>query len=246
MPAPPGTRGANLTGYAVCGPHPMGGVGNTLIRGCTSLGIGVSRRPCGHPERLARQPAALHLPRFLHPGLQSRRKGQHADHPCAGRAGKWRRDPRSLHGFAHSSRYEGHQSRHRGQFSISITRARSMLSEGEVRSSSPATPSRRRGCCLNSACDGLRKRARQLRAVRSASYLMAQARQRDPGPLRRAGAHVQGAARPRAHRGVLRDRPEARLRARLRHPDGRPAAHRLRQADDGRAREAGAGACAAS
>ena len=28
-------------GYAF-GPHPMGGVGNTLIRGCTNLGIGVS------------------------------------------------------------------------------------------------------------------------------------------------------------------------------------------------------------
>ena len=70
-------------GYAF-GPHPMGGVGNTLIRGCTNLGIGVS---AGGPVAILSgsrgRPAALHLPGVLHPGLQGGRQGQHADHPRA-------------------------------------------------------------------------------------------------------------------------------------------------------------------
>ena len=44
-------------------------------------------------------------------------------------------------------------------------------------------------------------------------------RQRGDGPVRRAGAHVQGAARACADREVLRDQPEERLCARLRDPD---------------------------
>ena len=61
------------------GPHPMGGVGDALIRGCTKLGIGVTAGgPVAISERLARRPSALHLSRLLHPGLQGRREGEHA------------------------------------------------------------------------------------------------------------------------------------------------------------------------
>ena len=73
----------NPHGYPY-GPHPMGGVGDALIRGCTALGIPCrSGRPRGDPFRFARRPSALHLSRLLHPGLQSGRESKHADHPCA-------------------------------------------------------------------------------------------------------------------------------------------------------------------
>ena len=60
-------------------------------------------RAHGDPQRLARQPAALHLPWLLHSGMQGRREGEHAHHACAGCDRKRRGDPRSLHGRAHPS-----------------------------------------------------------------------------------------------------------------------------------------------
>ena len=52
-------------------PHPMGGVGDTLINGCTELGIPVERgRPRCDPFCVARRPSALHLSRLLYPGMQ--------------------------------------------------------------------------------------------------------------------------------------------------------------------------------
>jgi choline dehydrogenase-like flavoprotein len=83
------------------GPHPMGGVGNALVRGCTALGI----RVCiGGPVAILagshgdRPP--LHLPRLLHSGLQSGRQSQHAHHACARCAAQRRGDSRSRHGRA--------------------------------------------------------------------------------------------------------------------------------------------------
>ena len=52
----------------------------------------------------------------------------------------------------------------------------------------------------------------------------------DRRPLRRRGAHVQGTAARGEQRGVLRDRSRQGLQARVRHPDGLPAAHHLGRA----------------
>ena len=71
-------------GYAF-GPHPMGGVGDMLIRGCTQPGHSVSRgRPSRHLARFTRRSAPLHLSRILYSRLQGRRKGEHSDHSRAG------------------------------------------------------------------------------------------------------------------------------------------------------------------
>ena len=76
-------------------PAPDGRRRRRADRGCTQLGIGVvARRPRRHHLRLARRPAALHLPRLLHPGLQGRREAEHAHQPRA------RRHPRTAPRFA--------------------------------------------------------------------------------------------------------------------------------------------------
>ena len=49
--------------------------------------------------RVARRPAALHLSRILHAGMQGWREGQHADHARAGCDCARRRDSRAFHGF---------------------------------------------------------------------------------------------------------------------------------------------------
>ena len=79
-------------GYAY-GPHPMGGVGNALIRGCTALNIpGFDWRPRSHSLRFSWRQAALHLPWLLHSRLQGGSQGQHANHACSRRFEKWRGD----------------------------------------------------------------------------------------------------------------------------------------------------------
>ena len=94
-------------GYAY-GPHPMGGVGNALIRGCAQLDIPVSiGGPVAILARLARRPPALHLPRLLHPGVQGGAKAStlvtHV--PDALASGAEIRD--NSHGFAHRARTDG-------------------------------------------------------------------------------------------------------------------------------------------
>ena len=91
-------------GYAY-GPHPMGGVGNALIRGCTALNIPVvDWRPGRHSLGLPWRPSALHLSRILYSRLQGRREGQHADYPCSRRSKKGRGDSRPMHGVASGAR----------------------------------------------------------------------------------------------------------------------------------------------
>ena len=64
------------------GPHPMGGGRRRADpRLHASWHPRQRRRPGGDPLRLARRPAALHLSRLLHPGLQGRREGEHARSP---------------------------------------------------------------------------------------------------------------------------------------------------------------------
>ena len=187
------------------------------------------RRPGGDHLRLARRPAALHLSRLLHPGLQGRREAEHADHPCARRHPARRRDPRPT---AWSARVNmGKDGRVTGvTYFDPEGHEREQTRKGRHRLPAIAIETPR--LLLNSACPGFENGLANSSGI-VGKYLMAQAGNVVAGPLRRAGPHVQGAARPRADRGVLRDRSRTRLRARLRHPDRRPAAHRLRQADDG-------------
>ena len=49
-------------------PHPVGGNGETFLRGGQGARNYRESRPCGHRERPVRQPAALHLPRVLPAG----------------------------------------------------------------------------------------------------------------------------------------------------------------------------------
>ena len=105
-------RGAILMDI-VFGPHPSGGVANTLVRGCTNAR---RRRRCiGGPVAINAgsrgDRPALHLPRLLHPGMQGRREAEHPDQPRAGRRSRAGAEIRSeLHGRAR--RDEG-RSRHR-------------------------------------------------------------------------------------------------------------------------------------
>ena len=83
------------------GPHPLGGVGDILVRGCTKLGIRDSGgRPRRDPFRFSWRSSALHLPRLLHSGLQGGREGEHAHHACSRRHRTRRGDSRAFHGGA--------------------------------------------------------------------------------------------------------------------------------------------------
>ena len=96
-----------------------------------------------HRQRPVRQPAALHLPRLLPAGLQGQRQGLAADHPHPGRAGPRRRGPRRRDGHPDRDR-PAHRPRHRGALRA---RRRRTGSSGPRWWRSPATRSRRRGCC---------------------------------------------------------------------------------------------------
>ena len=81
------------------------------------------RRATGHPDagrtgrdpqRPLRQPAALHLSRVLHPGLQGQRQGQPADHPHSRCAGARRRSAAGLPRLTGACR-RPHRPRHRRQ-----------------------------------------------------------------------------------------------------------------------------------
>ena len=126
------------------GPHPMGGVGDALIRGCTKLGIGVSAGgPVAILSGFARRSAALHLSRLLHPRLQGGRESKHADHARARRDRARRRNSRQLHGRRASS---WARSARRPASPTSIARAASS-SRRPAPSSLRAMRSKRRACC---------------------------------------------------------------------------------------------------
>ena len=101
-----------------------------------------ARRPGRDRQRQLRASAALHLPRLLPAGLQGGRQGVAARHPRPRRAGARCRDPRRLHG--HEDRDQ--RDRQRAPASPTSTTGRS-ASRPPTRSPSPATRSRRRGCC---------------------------------------------------------------------------------------------------
>ena len=81
-------------------PHPSAATGTSSVRGAMPPGIEVRVGPGGHHQRPLRQPAPLHLPRILPPGLQGQRQGVTADHPRTRRPRPRRRDPGRLHGGA--------------------------------------------------------------------------------------------------------------------------------------------------
>ncbi len=82
------------------GPHPMGGVGDTLDSRLYEARHPRFRwRPGSDFKRFARRPAALHLSWILYPGMQGGGKGQHSYHACTGRNCQGSRDPSELHGF---------------------------------------------------------------------------------------------------------------------------------------------------
>ena len=67
-------------------------------RGCDGARHRGPRRSGRHRQRPLRQPAALHLPGLLPPGLQGERQGLAAHHPRPRRPGPRGRDPGRLHG----------------------------------------------------------------------------------------------------------------------------------------------------
>ena len=101
-----------------------------------------ARRAGRDRQRRVRQPPALHLPRLLPAGLQGQRQGLAAGHPPARRDRARRRDPRRLPRRARSRSTARPRARRR----LSRTTAACACS-APPRSRSPATRSRRRGCC---------------------------------------------------------------------------------------------------
>ncbi len=200
------------------GPHPMGGVGNALIKGCTALGIDVSiggpvailagshgDRPhciyrgfCIQGCKVGAKASTLitHVPDAIANGAEIR------DRSMASRIelGKERRvDRRPL-------------LRRRGPRALSARESRDRVG---LRDRDAPPP-------VELGVFGLRERPGEFE--RNGGPLSDVAsRQRRSGALRAAGAHVQGSARARAHRRVLRNRSAQRLCARIRHSNRRPA-----------------------
>ena len=108
----------------------------------TRLGIDVRVGPVAIINGRIGQPAALHLPRLLPPGLQGQREGVAAHHPRARRAGARRRDPRRLHGQPGARRRAHRPGDRRDATSATASNG----ANGRGWSRSPATPSRRHGC----------------------------------------------------------------------------------------------------
>ena len=108
-----------------------------------ALGITGQGGPGGDRQRPLRQPAALHLPRLLPAGLQGQREGLAADHPHPRRPGARRRGARRRDGDPHRGR-RAHRPGHRRPLRAP---RRASASSGPAWSPSPATRSRRPGCC---------------------------------------------------------------------------------------------------
>ena len=79
-------------------PHPIAGAAVGRLAGRAPLRDRDARRPGLDHERRLRQPAALHLPRLLPPGLQGEREGEPADHAPPGRDRARRRGARRRDG----------------------------------------------------------------------------------------------------------------------------------------------------
>jgi len=217
------------------GPHPMGGVGNILIKGCTALGIGVS---AGGPVAILSGSRA-DRPHCIYRGfcIQGCKVGAKASTlithvPDALASGAEIRDrsmvsrvnlgpDRRVTGVTYID-YEGKEHFQRARGDRLRVRHRDAPFAAEL------------------GVPGLRERLGEL--LRYGGPLPDGAGgQRDPGPLRRTGSAVQGPSRACPDRRVLRDRSQARFRAGLRHTNHRTAAHRVRQANDDGERRLGLG-----
>ena len=183
------------------GPHPMGGVGNALIKGCTALNIPVS---IGGPVAIL---SGSHgdRPHCIYRGfcIQGCKVGAKASTlithvPDAIQSGAEIRD--HSHGLARRA-WQGGRVTGVHYFDSDgdshFQRAKAVIISGYA----IETPR----LLLNSACQGYENGLGQLQRHGWALPHGA-GRQRRTGPLRPAGPHVQGAARACAHRGVLRDR----------------------------------------
>ena len=173
-------------------PHPVGGNGEIFLRGALRVRHHRQGRTGRHHQRPLRQPAALHLPRLLPPGLQGQRQGIPADHPHPRRARPRRRDPGRLH---------GHRDRHRRADRPGHRRALPPRRGAPF----PAGAAGRGGRLLDrdpAAAAELRLTAlprRPVQRLRPGRPLPhGPGRAADGGPVRRRGADVQGARRPRS------------------------------------------------
>ena len=88
-------------------PHPSRGAAVKAWQGARDCGIEMRVGPVSITNGVVRQPAALHLPRLLPPGLQGEREGVAADHAPARRDRARRRGARRLDGDAHRGRRRG-------------------------------------------------------------------------------------------------------------------------------------------
>ena len=217
-------------------PHPMGGVGDTLIAGCTKLGIPVS---AGGPVAIL---SASHgdRPHCIYRGfcIQGCKVGAKASTlvthvPDALKNGAEIRDccmvarvSMGKDGRTDGVVYFDAEGKEHFQ------RARVVIVCGYALE----TPRLAAELRLPGA------RARTGELFRHAGQIPdGPGGQCDSRALRKSRAHVQSAARARAHRGVLRDGSEAGFRARLCSADGRTTADCVREADDGRERRVGLG-----
>ena len=196
-------RPAPLPAHA---PHPIAGGAEARLGGRAQARDRDARRAGRDHQRRLRQPAALHLPRLLPAGLQGQRQGLAARHAHPRRDRARRRDPRRLHGAAD----RGRRRRAGGSpASRYIAATGASASSAPTRSRSPATRSRRRGCCSTRPAarfpHGLGQRQRPGRPLRDGAGRAA-GRRALPGR----DADVQGAAAGDLLRAVLRDRPDAR------------------------------------
>ena len=215
--------------------HPIAGGAEVARGGARKLGIEMRVGPVWNHQRRVRQPAPLHLPRVLPAGVQGQREGVAARDPHTRRDRARRGDPRGLHGDRHRGRRrerhrDGGQVHERGSRAVPARRCcrgRGLLD----RDSAPAAQ-------LDQPPLSPRPRQRQRpgRALRDGP-----GRASDRWALPRGDADVQGATPGDLLRAVLRDRPQAGLRARFLDPDRRPAADRARQ-PRGRPRPLGEGA----
>ena len=223
-------------GYSF-GPHPMGGVGNSLIKGCAALGIGVS---IGGPVAIL-SGSRGNRPHCIYRGfcIQGCKVGAKASTlvthvPDALECGAEIRDRCMVTRIHHNKK----SNRVTGVSYIDADGKECFQKAKAVIVSGYAIETPR--LLLNSACEGYENGlANSSDTV--GRYLMAQIGNVILGRFEEPREDVQGPARPRVDGGILRDRPQARFRAGLCHPDRGPATHRLCQADDGGPRQLGLG-----
>ena len=190
-----------------------------LARRAGTLGIDDAGRAGRDRQRAVRQPAALHLPRVLPPGLQGEREGVAAHYPRPRRTRTRRRDSATviITGCSGSTRAPA------GRRCRLLRRRRRSIANGQERAVAIAgysieTPR----LLLNSACpefpDDLIANDFDL----VGRYVMVQGAPQTAGRYQEEVREPTKRRRPRCPRTVLRDRgSEQGLQARLLDPEGR-------------------------